>query len=161
EDAFGNQANSDSSTVVTATRNAGTAALQGTTSVTAVNGLATFANLSYNKAETITIGFTSGSLTGATSSSVTVNPGAANKLTIQTQPSSTATAGVAFTQQPVVRVEDAFGNLRSGDNTTVVTATRNLGSGTLQGTTNITTIGGVVTFTNLAHNVANTISLNF
>ena len=67
QDAFGNLVTSDSSTVVTATRNAGTAALQGTTSVTAVNGLATFSNLCYNKAETITIDFGSGSLTGTTS----------------------------------------------------------------------------------------------
>src|SRR5262249_17870309 len=53
-DAFGNLVATDSSTVVTASRTSGTgtAALQGTTSVTAVNGSATFANLSYNKAET-------------------------------------------------------------------------------------------------------------
>src|SRR6185436_10770915 len=38
-DAFGNLVTSDSSTVVTATRNAGSAALQGTTSATAVNGV--------------------------------------------------------------------------------------------------------------------------
>src|SRR5204863_3906738 len=116
-DAFGNLITTSSS-MVTAARNLGTAALQGTTSVTAVNGVATFANLSYTKAETITIDFTSGTLTGATSAGVTVNPGPASKLTIQTQPSATATAGVAFAQQPVLRIEDAFGNLCSG---TVVT----------------------------------------
>src|SRR5262249_31369092 len=64
-------------------------------------------------------------------------------------------------QQPVVRIEDQFGNLRTGDNTTVVTATRSAGSGTLQGTTNMTAVGGVVTFTNLAHNVANNITIAF
>src|SRR5207247_3333696 len=64
QDAFGNVVTTDSSTVVSATRNAGTAALQGTTSVTAINGLATFANLSYNKAETNPINLGSGSLTG-------------------------------------------------------------------------------------------------
>src|SRR5206468_2915261 len=114
QDAFGNVVNTDSSTVVTATRNAGTFALQGTTSVQAASGLATFSNLSYTNAETITVGFSGSGLSSATSSSVTVNAGAANKLTIQTQPSATATAGVAFAQQPVLRVEDQFGNLRSG-----------------------------------------------
>src|SRR5206468_9648251 len=84
QDAFGNLVTADSSTVVTAARNGGTAALQGTTSATASAGLATFSNLSYNKAETITIDFTSGALTGATSGSVTVNAAAANRLAIQT-----------------------------------------------------------------------------
>src|SRR5213075_2425516 len=109
EDALGNLVTTDSSTVITAARSLGTAALQGTTSATAVSGVATFSNLSYTKAETITIGFSSGSLTGATSTNVTVNPAAANKLTIQTQPSAAATAGVAFASQPVVRVEDTYG----------------------------------------------------
>jgi hypothetical protein len=160
-DAFGNLRATDNSTVVTAARNAGTASLQGTTSVTAVNGLATFSNLSYTKAETITIAFNSGTLTGVTSSSVTVNPGAATKLAIQTQPSATATAGVAFAQQPAIRIEDAYGNLRSSDNSTVVTAARNAGSGTLQGTLTATAVNGVATFASLSHNVATTINLSF
>src|SRR5206468_4099688 len=159
-DAFGNLATT-SSAVVTAALNPGTAVLQGTTSVTTVNGVATFANLSYTKAETIMIDFTSGTLTGATSASVTVNASAASKLTIQTQPSGTATAGVAFTQQPVIRIEDAYGNLRSSDNSTVVTVARSGGSGTLQGTLTATAVNGVATFANLSHNLANTITLSF
>src|SRR5207244_6118285 len=81
--------------------------------------------------------------------------------TILTQPSATATAGVAFGQQPVIRIEDQYGNLRSSDNGTAVTATRNAGSGTLQGTTSLTAIGGVVSFTNLSHNVATNITIQF
>src|SRR5207253_4594738 len=160
-DAFGNLRSSDSSTVITATRNLGTASLQGTTSATAVNGVATFSNLSYNKAETITIDFASGTLSGAASSNVTVNPGTASKLTIQTQPSPSATAGVAFAQQPVVRVEDSAGNLMSTDNGRVITVARSAGAGTLQGTLTATTVNGVATFANLSHTVANTINLNF
>ena len=64
--------------------------------------------------------------------------GAASSLAILTQPSATATAGVAFAQQPVLQVRDQFGNLRSAangvTNSTVVTAARGSGSGTLQGT---------------------------
>ena len=62
EDTYGNLINTDSSTVVSATRDAGTAVLQGTTSALAVNGVATFSSLSYNKAETITIDFNGGTL---------------------------------------------------------------------------------------------------
>src|SRR5262249_19011951 len=68
-DAFGNITTSDSSTPVTVVRAAGTAALQGVISATAMNGVATFSNISYNKAETITLAFNSGSLSGVTSSS--------------------------------------------------------------------------------------------
>src|ERR1051325_1517929 len=104
--------------------------------------VATFTNLSHNVATNITIQFSSGSVTNVTSSTVAVGAAAADHLTIQTAPSTSATAGVAFTQQPVVRIEDQFGNLRSADNSTVVTASRAIGSALLQGTTNRTAAGG-------------------
>jgi len=96
-----------------------------------------------------------------TSPSITVNPGASTRLTILTQPSTNATAGVVFAQQPVIRIEDAFGNLQTTDSTTVVTAAIATGSGTLQGTTNITAVGGLASFTNLFHNVATTLTISF
>src|SRR5262249_31552744 len=105
--------------------------------------------------------FSSGSLTAATSSNIVVSPAAATRLTILAQPSPTATAGVAFTLQPVIRIEDQFGNLRSSDNATVVTPTPSAGSGTLQGSTNVTAINGLVTFTNLSHTVATNITIQF
>src|SRR5207247_7879478 len=124
EDAFGNLRTTDNSTVVTASRATGTGTLLGATSRAATNGLVTFTNLSYNVAESITLSFASSGLAGATSSSVAVSPAAASRLTIQTQPSATATAGTPFAQQPVIRIEDQFGNLRSADNSTAVTAAR-------------------------------------
>src|SRR5207244_5925552 len=102
---FGNLRSSDSSTVVTATRAAGSGTLQGTTNITTVNGIISFANLAHNVATNITIQFTSGSLSNATSSTVAVSPAAGTRLTIATQPSATATAGASFTQQPVIRIE--------------------------------------------------------
>ncbi len=161
EDQFGNLRNADNSTVVTASRNAGTGTLQGTVSVTAAGGVVTFNNLSHQVANTITIDFTNSSLASATSSSVAVAPASASRLTIQTQPSAIAVAGQPFPQQPIVRVEDAFGNVRSNDNATVVTASRNAGSGVLQGTTNMTAVGGVVVFTNLTHSVVTNITIQF
>src|SRR5207245_1126999 len=99
--------------------------------------------------------------TNAVSSTFTVSPATADHLTIQTQPSATATAGTAFAAQPVIRIEDAFGNLCSSDNTTVVTAARNPGTATLQGTTTRTAVNGLVTFTNLSYNNANNITVAF
>ena len=86
--------------------------------------------------------------------------GAAAKLGIHTEPSATATAGVNFAQQPVVWVEDAYGNLVTNA-TGIVSATRNAGSGTLQGVTVATIVNGVATFTDLHHNVAGDITINF
>src|SRR5205085_4023168 len=80
---------------------------------------------------------------------------------ILTQPSATATAGIAFGQQPVVQVLDASGNLVTSDNTTLVTAARSTGTGTLLGTTSVTAINGVATFTNLKYKVAETMKITF
>ena len=87
-------------------------------------------------------------------------PGSPAKLAIGTEPSATATAGAAFAQQPVVWVEDAYGNLATNA-TGTVTAVRDAGSGTLQGTLTAAVVNGVATFTNLNHNVATNITIDF
>src|SRR3989454_11374685 len=56
---------------------------------------------------------------------------------------------------------DQFGNLIASDNSTTVTVTRSAGSGALQGTTVLAALNGVVTFTNLSHNVATNITIAF
>src|SRR5258708_2119408 len=161
EDQYGNVRSADSSTVLTASRSAGSGTLQGTTNLTAASGVVSFTNLSHNVATNITIGFSSSGLSGVTSGSIAVSAGSASRLTIQTQPSAAATAGVAFGQQPVVRIEDGFGNLVSSDNSTAVTASRSAGSGTLQGATTQTAVNGLATFTNLSHTVATNITIQF
>jgi hypothetical protein len=64
-----------------------------------------------------------------------------------TQPSG-AVNGVAFTQQPVVRIVDASGNTVTNSSVNVV-ATIASGTGTLSGTTTVAASSGVATFTNL------------
>ena len=141
----------------------GSGPLQGTTTETVSGGIATFTDLADNKAETIALQFTSVPvLTFAISSSIAVSPAGASQLLIATQPSATATAGQQFATQPVVYVEDQYGNLETGDNKTQVTAASlPAGSGPLQGTTTETVSGGIATFTDLADNKAETISLQF
>src|SRR6185369_4431143 len=90
----------------------------------------------------------------------------ASKLVINTQPSSVATAGVAFAQQPVIGVADQFGNLRSTnngatDNSTIVTAARSSGNGTLQGTLTASANDGLASFSTINHQLANTMTLSF
>jgi hypothetical protein len=83
-------------------------------------------------------------------------------LVIHTQPSSTATAGRAFATQPVVYLVDQNGNLETGDNSTVITVSLASGTGPLQAKTlSATVVGGIATFTGLADNTAETITLKF
>ncbi len=162
QDQFGNLRKTDNSTVVTASIGQGSGGLLGTQTNTAVNGVVTFTNLSYQIAETIMINYTASGL-AMDNSTVTVGAAPASQLVIQAQPPAIAVAGVPFAQQPMILVEDQFGNLCATNNSTVVTASRDAGSGsgTLQGGINITASGGVATYTNLSHNVATTISVDF
>jgi hypothetical protein len=68
---------------VTASRSDGSGTLQGTLTAKALNGIASFTNLSHLVANTITIGFSSGSLTGVVSSNVVVNPTTATGWSLQ------------------------------------------------------------------------------
>ena len=61
----------------------------------------------------------------------------------------------------MIYVEDQYGNLVTGDNTTQVTASLRVGTGPLLGTTTVTFSGGIATFTNLQDNKAETIILLF
>src|SRR5262249_37710403 len=106
EDAFGNVITSESTHTVTVARgNHGTASLQGgPQTVTLVNGVATFSGLSYNVAEALNLSFsTDVGAIPATSNDIVVSPAAASQLVITLQPSPTATAGVAFSVQPVIK----------------------------------------------------------
>lgn len=162
QDAYGNLVKSDNSTV-TASIDQGSGNLFGTQAIKAVNGTVTFTNFSYQIAETITIDFTDASLAVATSTGTTVSAAPASQLAIQTQPSAVATAGVPFTQQPMVQLLDQFGNLCATNNSAIVTASRDAGSGSgnLQGSVNVTAVNGLATFANLAHDVAGNISIDF
>jgi len=148
-------------TVVIAT---GGGTLNGTTNVvTNAGGVATFTGLSITG--TIgdrTLSFDVPSLTGATSSTITLTPSAATRLTITTQPSALATSGVAFAQQPVIQLRDAAGNPVS-DVGVVVTAAIVTGGGMLGGTlTASTNASGVATFFNLSiTGTAGSRTLNF
>ena len=88
--------------------------------VTAVNGVASFAGCKITgKAGSYTLKATDGSLTSATSSSLSITAGAAAQLAFTTQPGGGAN-GAAWSAQPKVSVEDASGNVVT-TNTSAVT----------------------------------------
>ena len=84
--------------------------------------------------------------------SLTVNPGSATKLAFSQQPAN-AVAGVNISPAVTVRIEDTFGNLVTGDNTTQVSlaiGTNPPGNGVLTGGSAVTVSGGTATFNSLS-----------
>lgn len=104
-DQFNNLRSGDTLSI-TAARSGGLGTLQGTTSVNAVAGVATFSALSHDTANVITVQFTSGALIPVISNTVTVTPGPAAALRITGV--SARTAGVAGAV--TITAIDALGN---------------------------------------------------
>ena len=131
--------------------------LSGTTSVNAVNGIATFSNLSINKTGTgYALAASSTGLTGATSNAFNITPGTASKLAFSQQPTNTQ-AGSSITPAVTVQVEDANNNLVTTSTASIVVAIgTNAGGGTLSGTLTQSAVNGVATFTNLSINKTGT-----
>jgi hypothetical protein len=129
--------------------NPGGAALTGTTTVNAVSGVATFTGLKLDK---IGVGYTftasATGLTSATSASFTITSGSLNSLAFTTQPVN-ITAGTAF-PTVVVTAKDALGNTVTSFTGTVSLAFgSHPASATLTGTTSVSAVAGVATFSAL------------
>lgn len=132
-------------TQVTASITSGGGTIGGTTTVAAVQGVATFTTLRIDGlVGNRVLGFSSAGLTSATGSTLPLQAGAASAIVLRTAPSGGGLNGV-FSTQPVVELRDGAGNLAIGANATV-TASLTAGSGTLTGATT-TAISGVATFT--------------
>jgi hypothetical protein len=148
QDANGNTVTGATNSITVAIgANPGSSTLGGTLTASPVSGVATFSNLTLNKAGTgYTLTASSNPvLTGATSTGFNVTAGAATTLTIAAGQSQTATVGTAVAIDPSVLVTDANGNPKSGVSVTfAVTA----GSGTVVPTTAILTdANGLATVT--------------
>ena len=122
--------------------------LSGTKIVNAVNGIASFSGLSIDKNGTdYTLTATAGSLLAANSAAFNVS--AATNLAFLAG-GSNAVAGSAL---PAIQVEvrDGFGNrLTSMPTTVTLSFGANPGGGTLAGTTAITSVNGVATFSGIS-----------
>ena len=151
EDAAGDVATGDNSNVTISLGSlGGDGSLSGTLTEPAVDGVATFNDLSVDKASLgYTLNATDGSLTGATSDSFNVTPGAPSHVVFVAQ-SGEASAGASMGPW-VVAVEDSAGNLVTSDNSEVTIAIgANPGGGTLLGTQTVAATGGVAVFDDLS-----------
>ncbi len=129
--------------------NPGSATLGGTLTVNAVNGVATFSNITINKTGTnFTLMASDGSLTGDTSTAFNITPAAASKLLFTTQPPATATSGASF--GAAVTIQDAFGNVTTGNTSAVTLALTTPNGATLSGTKSLNAVAGVATFPGLS-----------
>ena len=153
-DQYGNLETGDYSSVVTAAPFVDGGPLEGPTTVTVVGGVATFAGLADDTAESIMLRFTTGGVYSLITNSIVVSPAAASKLVITQEPSATATAGQAFAVPPIIEEEDQFGNIETTDSHTTITASLASGSGPLLGTTTVTVKNGVAAFQNLDDDTA-------
>ena len=153
EDAYGNVVTTDSSSVTLAKASGPAAGSFACTSnpLAASSGVATFAGCQITgtaAAGSYTLTATDGALTSATTSSFTINVGAAAKLAITTQPVGGVAEGVNLGTQPVVSVEDAYGNVVTGNSSSVtLTKASGPGAGSLSCTSNpLAASAGVATF---------------
>jgi hypothetical protein len=125
EDASGNVVTGNSSTVTLAIASqpgSGATLACSANPVTATGGVASFAGCKITgKAGTYTLKATDGSLTSATSSSLSITAGTATQVGITAQPGGGAN-GAAWSTQPKVSVEDASGNVVTGNSSTVTLA---------------------------------------
>jgi hypothetical protein len=153
-DQFGNVLTGDNTDTVTVAigTNPGGGTLSGTLTVTVSGGVATFGDLSIDKAGSgYTLAASSAGLTGATSNGFAITPAAADHLVFLQQPTNTA-AGQTITPAVQVAVVDQFGNVVTSDNSDTVTVAicNNPSGGTLSGTLTLTVSNGIASFGDLS-----------
>lgn len=131
------------------------AALAGTTTETAVAGVATFPDVSLQVAGTwYRLAASAALLAGDVSIPFHVRPGAVAGLTFATQPGGSV-AGEAVAGRPSVHLVDAFGNRQPDAAATVTVALGdNPGADSLGGTVAVDTVAGAATFTQLVLDAA-------
>ena len=153
QDVFGNRVPSaNNSITITIGANPGSGVLFGTTSVAAVNGVATFSGLSIGKAGTYTLSFSSPPLAATSSLPFPVSAAPASKLGFTIQPSTTL-AGTVIAPAVTVAVQDPFGNqVMTATNSISVAIGTNAGNGVLSGTTTVVAVNGIATFPDLSIN---------
>jgi hypothetical protein len=152
DDGAGNRVTTSTASItLTIGANPGTATLGGTVTASAVSGVATFSNLTLNKIGTgYTLVAAATGLTSSTSSAFNVLVGAASAVAFAVQPPSSATVGSALSPSLQVTVRDASGNTVTTATTSITVALLGNAAGAiLGGTTTVSAVAGVATFSNL------------
>jgi hypothetical protein len=150
-DVHGNVTHSSAIVMVGLTGGTAGATLSGTTMVAAIDGVATFADLSVDRVGTgYQLAASSGGLTDATGAAFDITPAAADHLLFVEEPTNIV-AGDPFTPTVSVAVLDRFENLATNfvGNVLLGLAVNPTGAA-LTGMTTQTPIGGVATFADVS-----------
>jgi hypothetical protein len=162
EDQNGNVLASANSDVTVRVSSGPSSVLNGTVTVQAIDGVATFNGLTLDIAGAYTLQATDSSsgATAVTSDGFTVTPAAAAKLVFIQQPSRIV-AGAAISPAITVAVQDQFGNLVTSDNSNVTLAVEIGPPGaSLGGTVTVAAADGLATFDDVAPGNAGEYSLS-
>ncbi len=156
---------SSCTTPLSATNLAGGTSAFGTSTLSAVNGIASFTNIGFNLATTVYIKATSTGLSPACSTSIAVNPHTPHSLLWSQQPPASSLAGSNLSTQPRVLVRDQFLNLTVNTISTISLKSYDSvdcsGSETsVLGTSSLMTISALATFSNIRIDNASTKSLS-
>ncbi|MEK6578901.1 MAG: fibronectin type III domain-containing protein [Bdellovibrionota bacterium] len=132
--------------------------------INASMGVANFSGISNQTAGTLYLRASSPGLTSVCSSTITVLPASANRISYLTQPSISGVAGQMLLVQPMLKVSDAFGNLAAGfSNVITLSAFSDLNctlpaAGVLSGGV-VSATAGVASFSSVNYTKAETIFL--
>ncbi|MHC4066763.1 MAG: Ig-like domain-containing protein, partial [Planctomycetota bacterium] len=149
-DPLGNRIPGDTRTVtISLGLNPAGSTLGGTLAVSAVDGVATFPDLTLDQAGSgYTLVASAPGITPASSDAFAVSPGVAVGFAFLVQPASTEAGGLIM---PTVHVVDAFGNTVTLSNEAIdIVIGSNPGGGTLSGTTTVFAVQGVAVFSDLS-----------
>jgi MBG domain len=136
-------------------------ALGGIHTVSAVNGVALFSDLTLLTAGQCTLDVSSNGMVSRSTRSVNVLPAVATRLVLHTPPSPAPTVGTPFDAQPVLYAEDQYGNIDTRFGRVELFATIVGYNGQLGGTTSVFFQDGVATFTDLSADKVGVGSLEF
>ena len=135
------------------------ATLNGTTTLTAQDGVVTFDDLSINEAgANYILAFTATGLSNAATMQFTIIAGSATQLIITGEPSGSIASGATLADL-AVEIRDSSNNLVDDDTTDVSVAITLPGGATLGGTTTLQAVDGLVTFNDLNIDLAGTYTL--
>ncbi len=151
-DIHGNIAINDSSNVTITLIATNGATLGGTTTIQAINGVATFTDLSIDTVGTgYRLSITDDALTPATSSTFAVTPDlASSQLSFSQTPAATL-LGQPLAPTLVIKAVDQFGNAITTDHSKIILSTN---AGSFTGTNAVTLANGIATFSNLIFKTA-------
>ena len=137
----------DQTLSITLTLTSGTGALLGTTTVSAVAGIASFSDLAIDKVGSDKMLTATSGIFTTMSAAFAVTPGAAAKLALQQAPTAQQNIGFRVTPGPVVAVLDAYDNLTASS--AVITAIVTTAGETISGQTSVPAQAGLAAFTRL------------